>query len=157
LSYCIDTNCLIDLENLYPSDVFEGLWTSIDEIVENGDLFSVKDVLNELKETHDKENSVLQRWNSQNSFFIESGDAEIKMITQIMNDPTFEVFRDHAPDKGTWADPHLIACAKSRSAVVVTNETLNNKPQRKIPYVCVKLNVDYLSLLDMMRHLSWTF
>jgi hypothetical protein len=157
LSYCIDTNCLIDLENLYPSDIFSALWDSINEIVGKKDIFSVKDVFKELKETHDDEDPVLQRWKVQDGFFVESGNAELELLTKIMNDSQFEVFRNHAPDKGTWADPHLIACAESRNAIVVTNETLNNKPQRKIPYVCEAVNVDYLSLLNMMRHLNWTF
>ncbi|TMS41319.1 MAG: DUF4411 family protein [Methanobacterium sp.] len=157
MSYCIDTNCLIDLERQYPSTVFEGLWNNIYDLIDEGELFSVKDVLNEIKQEHDEFDPVVARWKDLPEFFIESGEDEEDILTEIMNNSDFEVFRNHAPDTGVWADPHIIACAESRSAIVVTNETLHKHPLRKIPYVCDVLSVRYMTLLDMMEHLGWKF
>lgn len=156
MEFFIDTNALIDLEYFRPS-IFVGLWDNVYEMVEEKELLSVVDVLNELKQSTDPIDDVLTRWKNEKRFFIESGDNEEKILTEIMNDPKFEVFRTRSPDRGSWADPHLIACAESRKAVVITNETLNSKPLRKIPYVCKERNLKYMSLLDMMEYLDWEF
>lgn len=148
---------MIDLERYYPSKVFVGVWDGIDELIINNQLFSVVDVLKELKQEHDDDDPVIERWEDAENFFVESNDEEQVIIKEIMNEERYEVFRNHAPDKGVWADPHLIACAESRDGFVITNETLNRQPERKIPFVCVDRDVKYMSMLELMQYLDWTF
>ena len=59
-------------------------------------------------------------------------------------------------NKGHWADPHLIACAMEDKTeiVVVTQESRTNKPQGKIPYVCKRLNIKSINLLEFIKEIN---
>ena len=73
-------------------------------------------------------------------------------MTKILEDSRFEVFKNNGKKEGPWADPHLIACAMvDNLVVVVTEENLNRRPQRKIAYVCKELGIPCINFVEFLR------
>ncbi len=48
--YCVDTSSIIDLAHNYPADVFQSVWTRIDELLQSGRLIVHERVRSELLE-----------------------------------------------------------------------------------------------------------
>ena len=53
--YLIDSSSLIELENKYPSDIsfFKPIYLKIDDMFKDGEIFSLKEVFNELKDSQE--------------------------------------------------------------------------------------------------------
>lgn len=51
-----------------------------------------------------------------------------------------------ARSRKTPADPYVVALALREQYVVVTNETIEHRPNRKIPGACKKLNIKHRTL-----------
>ena len=71
-----------------------------------------------------------------------------------MNNRTFQRHGANSPT-GLWADPHLIAYAITKNAIVITDENLNNNLERKIPYVCNELGIACMNFNDFMEYQEW--
>ena len=152
--YCIDTSSLVDWSDYYPPDVFPTLWDKLDWLIAEGRLISSKEVLLELKRQDDD----LYRWAaSRHSTFIEPDSDTQKCLGDIMaRFPTFAP--DTTPD-GVWADPYLIAMAKTKGYMLVTGEKSAGKGAKhpKIPNVCDAAGVRWCSLLEFIRLEKWQF
>lgn len=143
------------LDDNYPLDMFEPLWGLFYSLFDDEEIESVKEVWNELKDSQ-------EYWESYEDHFRELDDSESENLSKIMSCDKFNVFMDNGLKEqngdGYWADPHLIACAMNKNeAIIITEENLNNKPMRKIPYVCKELNkegynIKCINLLDFLRH-----
>ena len=151
--YLIDASSLNDLQDKYPKDIpiFEPIYNKVYEMFEKEELFSVREVYEELKDSQ-------EFWEDYKDCFRELTEKESKNVSDILCSDEFKVFVEQGMknNKGHWADPHLIACAMEDKTeiVVVTQESRTNKPQGKIPYVCKRLNIKSINLLEFIKEIN---
>ena len=145
--FIIDSSSLIHFEEKYPIDIFPTLWGEVFRLFEEGKVFSVSEVYEELEDSQ-------EIWEDYKEHFRNLTDEESKVVSDILTDPRFEVFKNWGlkEDDKPWADPHLIACAKvNNGVIVVTQENLNRNPKRKIAFVCGELGVPCIDFLEFLR------
>ena len=130
----------MQFEDRFPQDILPSLWDEIYKLFEEGTVFSVRAVYEELEDSQNL-------WRDYKSYFRELSVEETQAVGKILADSRFKVFKNHGTSEGPWADSHLIACAMvDELVIVVTEENLNRTPQRKIGYVCKKLGIRVLIL-----------
>jgi hypothetical protein len=152
--YSLDTSALLDgWRRYYPPDVFPGLWSRLDGLIEAGDLRATEEVLFELER---KDDDVFAWARERETRLFVPVDAEIQpLVSEILRD--FGKLVDTRSHRSA-ADPFVIALALQHRCTVVTGERPTNRPSRpNIPDVCRGLGIRYLSLLDLVRAESWTF
>jgi hypothetical protein len=148
--FVIDTNSLIEL-NRFNKNVFKSLWGEIYQLSMNKTLFSVTEVYKEL-EKHD--DSVKKEWEDKEYFFIDPGEKETNTLQFL---EPFEKFQEYGAKttNNLWADPYLIAYGLTINAIIITQESLKSKPERKIPYVCKELGIECMNLDNFMEYQNW--
>lgn len=150
--YVIDSSSLDELENKYPMDipVFEPIYFKLNKMFENGDLFSVREAYEELRDSQ-------EYWGDYEECFRELTEKESENVAEILGTEEFSVFvRWGLKESDThWADPHLIACAMEDSdLIIISEESSRNHPQRKIPYVCDKKGIRCIKVLEFLREIE---
>lgn len=157
-SFVFDTNILINLDNYNPK-IFKSLWYNIYSMIENREIFSIKEVEREINKSDDRINQKWQEINSQYDFFKDLSDCPNadKYWNTIQDLEYFEEFQNFGNRSQLWADPYLIAVGKVEDIIVVTDEKMTYNPKRKIPYVCDKLNIKCMSLDDFMIYNRWSW
>lgn len=145
--YCLDTSSIIVLRQLYPKDIpiFDELHKIIQKLLSSGRVAIVDLVLDELKSKEPELYAFIraylpkERLNKFDNYILE----------------TQRIIRTHYDGRGKShklkADPHVISCAKKEGLLVVTEEL--NSDETKMPSVCIKENVNYISFLDLIRKL----
>ena len=156
--YSFDTSALMDWQaRYYPLDVFRALETSIETLIAAGDCCAVQLVDDEVSSVGTPD---LRAWvkNHRGLFVpmtsdIQAAGAEIERNYPDLMDP-----------KGIHesADAYIIALARLRDGVVVSQETSaaekrNPKQRHFIPDVCRDLGVHCITLLGLMRREKWVF
>jgi Domain of unknown function (DUF4411) len=145
--YVIDTCSLIAMTETYPIDVFPGVWSKVEDLVDRNILISVEDVLVELSSKDDD----IHKWaKSRGGIFRElDGDIQYSAIEILTSHPNLLDLKN----KKSSADPFLIAVARANGGIVVTEEVYSGGPDRpKIPDVCKHYNIDCINLLTMLRN-----
>ena len=143
--YIIDSSSLIHFEDRFPYDIIPAIYDSFYALFEDGTVYSVKAVYEELMDSQ-------ELWADYKDCFRELTEEETKAVDKILSDPRFEVFKKHGMGDGPWADPHLIASAMvNDSIIIVTEENLRREPERKIAFVCEKLGIPYINLIEFLR------
>jgi Zn-dependent peptidase ImmA (M78 family) len=148
-SYSIDTSALIEAwVRSYPLDVFPTLWKQIEQLIRNGRLTAIDEVLRELERKVDD----LFKWAKAQSLLFVPLDATIqKEAIKIIN--RFSSLTDPNAMRGA-ADPFVIALAQVKSLTVVTAE--RSKPAKpRIPDVCKTLSIPCFTLLELFREEGW--
>lgn len=155
--YAIDTNVLMDWQARYfPTDVFTSLVEKMDILTQEGRLLAPDLVEEELNAVGTAE---LTAWaKARPAIFVPLAEVLTEALTiqgrfPGLKDPKAE-FEE--------ADAYVIALAKLRNGVVVTQETpaaekRNPKRTHFIPDVCRELGLPCISLLGLMRRERWTF
>lgn len=116
----------------------------------NGTIFSINEVFNELKDSQ-------EFWKEYKHYFRNLTRKESANVGEIFESEDFEVFIDQGLRERTqfWADPQLIACAMEDSEIiVVTEESSNHHPERKLPFVCGKMGISCIKLLELLRQIN---
>jgi len=140
----------------YPADVFTGLVASVDALIAAERLLApalVKEEIGAVGTTG------LNDWTENNAgIFVPT--AEVLAEAQAIQDQ-FAGLRDPRAEYEE-ADAYVIALAKMRGGIVVTQETpaaekRNPKRTHFIPDVCRELGVPCISLLGLMRREGWQF
>ncbi len=154
--YSIDTNSLMDWQaRYYPTDVFASLVGRMDGLIANGQLVAAELVF---EETGAVGSAGLIEWTKdRKGIFVSTADLLIDALT-IQNQ--FPGLRDPKAEYEE-ADAYVIALARQRGGIVVTQETSaaeKTRPRRShfIPDVCRELGVPCISLLGSMRKEGWT-
>lgn len=162
--YLVDSDVLITAKNLYYAfDICPGFWKSLLHHHQEGQLFSVDRVRNELLAGRRTENLV--QWVTEEvpkSFFLPVETDEVaRAYTEIMmwvqRHPSF---LDHAKAKfATGADGWLVAYSQVHGATVVTNEqpAPASRKDVKLPDVCDEFRVPRENTFDMLRALGAQF
>ncbi len=127
----------------------EDAWVAIISLVNQGRLFSCRQVLSELRDNplylgklKEYENALLAG---------DRDDIDYLMHVGI-------VTHDHpamskARGRKTPADPYVVALAELENYIVVADETCKNRPSRKIPGVCQQRGIRCLTLSNFLSAL----
>lgn len=157
--YCLDSNTFIEAKNLhYAMDFCPAFWDMIINKSEEGRIFSIDLVYNELI----KGNDSLADWikiQKQNNLFIETYDLETQEnFVGIVNYVTDNYSEREASKFLDVADPWLIAKCKTMDATLVTKEVLARGAKKvKIPNICEVFDVKYMQTHEMIRELGIKF
>ena len=155
--YSVDTNVLMDWQaRFFPTDVFETLVEKVDGLMHEGRLLAPALVQEELGAVGTAELVAWAKARPQVFVPLEEVLAEALSIQGRfpgLKDPKAE-FEE--------ADAYVIALARLRDGVVVTQETpasekRNPKRTHFIPDVCRELGVPCIGLLGLMRREGWRF
>ena len=152
--YSFDTSALIDgLERYYPEASFPALWIKVDDLVAERRLLISEEVWEEVQQR----DAVVKAWcEPRKDNIIVPTDADVASQVQV-------VLKGHErlvmEMRGrNRADPFVIAVAQLRGAVVVTGEGPDGTASRpKIPYICDRLGVRCIRLLEVIREEGWVF
>jgi hypothetical protein len=151
--YSFDTSSLLNgRRDLLPPATFPTLWNNIEAMIADGSVRCVDLVAEELAA---REDEVHQWAKSQVDLFVPL-TADVQMAVR-------EVLSQHPRLIGvgsgrSGADPFVIALARVRNGVVVTEETFSRNIEKpKIPDVCDTLSVPRLTLMGFVQKQGWIF
>jgi len=153
VAYSIDTSSLIWAWRFaYPRQRFPSVWAQIENLIRSGDLKASPMVLTELERQEDE----LHDWAAaQTELFIGLDEAQQQEVREIMAAHAGIV---QPGEDRVNADPFVIALARCRGFVVVSEERRSGNPNTpKIPNVCAARGVRCVNLLGLMTDLGWTF
>ncbi|MXW44435.1 MAG: DUF4411 family protein [Gammaproteobacteria bacterium] len=162
--YLVDSDVLITAKNLYYAfDLCPGFWKSLLHYHGQGQVFSVDRARSELLAGRRTEDLVQWvRSEVPRGFFLpvdndEVGRAYTEVMLWVQRHPNY--FDQAKADFATGADGWLVACAKVRNAIVVTNEQSSPASRRyvKLPDACDEFNVRRETTFQMLRTLGAKF
>ncbi|CAM2008025.1 PIN domain-containing protein [Acanthopleuribacter pedis] len=154
--YIFDSNSFNEMSKIYPSR-FPSFWTKIDEYIKNGSIISVKEAYEEVTRGADQDDFL--DWVKNNkAIFLAPSQQETFFVVEIFETKNF---RDMVRKKQLFegkpvADPFLIASAKVREGIVVTEERYR-KNSAKIPTICEHFGIKTLNLEGFMTQENWLF
>lgn len=152
--YCIDTSSLVTAWRFtYPYDNFKSLWEKIAGIAKKGRLITPMEVFEEIKKKDDE----LFKWiNQYEMMFHELNEDSQIFISDILSKFDRLINID---SPAVQADPQVIALAGEKGAIVVTEEKPDNatKKKTKIPTVCNHYNIQWMSLIQVIKKEKWNF
>jgi len=172
--YLLDTNAFIQpAKQYYQFDIFPSFWKSLCFHAEKGRIISIDKVRDEIEKGKDDVDEWARREFS-NWFMSSDEQCVADVYGQLMKWANKEegypphTYPDHAVKefmKGTNADARLIAYAKAKGCVLVTQElpkrSEKSKDQKKIkiPDACKEsgLNVECINLFQMLKELGERF
>lgn len=149
--YIFDTNVFSTFQHYYRSR-FPTIWERLDSLFNENGLLSVREALRELDRFNPSDD--VAEWIKLNKrIFMMPTEDEIRIVTEIMSNPEYRglIARKKIRNGDPVADPFLIAAAKSRNAILVTQE---KDEGIRIPRVCRDLGVQCINLesfLDIER------
>ncbi|MDD5455899.1 MAG: DUF4411 family protein [Candidatus Margulisbacteria bacterium] len=155
--YVFDTCTLSNIFNHYYSARFPTFWAKFDLMLKTKRITSVREVKNELALMNHI--VMLDDWlkTNKDSFPAPTPD-ELSFITKIYSVKHFQqnLERKKLLHGGPFADPFVIARAKSINGTVVTEEK-NKKNGRNIPNICEHFKIPCINFEDFLRRENWTF
>ena len=153
--YSVDTSSFMDWQaRTYPTDVFVSLLKRVAGLIAEERILAPALVREEIKAVGTND---LNKWAIANSgIFVPTADV-LADAQAIQNQ--FVGLRDPKAEHEE-ADAYVIALAKQKGGIVVTQETSaseKKKPPRShfIPDVCRELGIPCISLLGLMRREGW--
>ena len=159
--FLIDTNVLITAKNgPYAFDLVPKFWTELLRFHGSGNVFSIREVRDELMAGNDDLSDWVKR-ECPKPFFLKTDLVKIVETYRQYNVwVQGQPFRDFAKTdfaRTDNADPWLIAHAEVRDMVVVTFEREEPNARRRIPIpnVCRQFGVAQIDLYEMMRELKF--
>jgi len=157
MKYIFDNNTLTGIFRHYYRAAFPSFWIRFDEMVESGDILSVREAHNEIKNYSRKDE--LQAWAKSNpKFFHDPTPEELEFITEIYRVPHFlnGIGKQKLLAGGPFADPFIIAKAYIERGTVVTLE--KNLPNgAKIPNICSHFKIPCMNLQNFLKENNWSF
>jgi len=148
--YVFDTNSLRIIEYYYP-ERFPSFWNDFNENVTAGKILSVKEVYNEL-EGQLKEDFMIEWMTENKKIFMKPGQDEMNIVSRIFRRNTFQglVKGQNLLQGMPVADPFVVALAKIKNGIVVTEEKYKRNAA-SIPNVCEYLNVRCTKMNGFMQ------
>jgi hypothetical protein len=126
----LDTSSLVERRRVYPSNHFIQLWQNIESLIAEGRSIAPEEVRVELAA---KDDEVFAWAARQTGLFIPFDIAQRRETGLIANQfPSFV----NNPKARNRADPFVIALARVRGAIVVTEERPGSSDSPKIPFSC---------------------
>ena len=155
--YSVDSSSFMDWQaRFYPADVFTGLVQKIEALIADGRLRAPVLVREEIEAVGTA--GLIQWAQNQTDVFVPT--AEVLVDAQTIQNQ-FPGLRDPKAEFEE-ADAYVIALARSRSGIVVTQRPLPLRSGIRnehtfIPDVCRELGVPCISLLGLIRRERWNF
>jgi hypothetical protein len=155
--YAVDSSSLMDWQaRYYPTEVFPGLAVRIEALVEAGRFIAPALVREEIAAVG---SARLVEWIENHGEIIVPNAEVLTEALAIQNQ--FAGLSDPKSEHEE-ADAYVIALARMRDGIVVTQETpaaekRNPKRTHFIPDVCRELGIPCISLLGLMRREAWKF
>jgi len=157
MKYIFDNNTLTAIFRHYYRDSFPSFWGLFSKMIIDGNILSVREVHNEIKNYSRKDE--LEAWAKTNTyFFADPTTEELEFITQIYSVPHFynSISQQKLLKGGPFADPFIIAKAYVEQGTVVTLEKL--KPNAtKIPNICEHFKIPCIDLQGFLKQKKWSF
>lgn len=156
MSYVFDTNAFSQLFHSYYRNRFPTLWQQFDELIDNGEITSTREVAREIEGDRVV---ALRNWAQNKRHLFPSPDAaEATFVGQIFSVTHFlQVIEQRKLIKGGLnADPFIIARAHSLGRTVVTLESAPPNGA-KIPNICHHFGIPCISLEGFMEAEDWVF
>jgi len=156
MTYVLDTSSFRVCGHYFPSR-FPTFWEQFNNLVQSGDIISVREVRNELD--HQANRQHLRDWVDENrDIFLLPEAEETEFIPQIFAIRHFQqLIGVQQQLRGSpVADPFVIASAHTRGGIVVTEESYRPNAA-KIPNVCNHFGIDCVSIERMMEIEDWEF
>jgi hypothetical protein len=149
--FCFDTSSFIRAwHEAYPLDVVATFWGKLEAAIDGDVVITPDEVIRETKKRSDG----LHDW-------LKGRDKCIVEIDEDIQDAVASLLQRYEAlaknRKGaSAADPWVIATARVREAIVVSEEALTDSEKRpKIPGVCKGIGVECINLLEFMRRQGW--
>lgn len=141
--YVIDSCSLINAAKNYNLNKksFRNIWLAIDELIDNGLLYSTVEVLDEIKDDD------LIRWcNSHKHIFLPLSKGIQEKTAEVLKECPHIIKIKSVGNSN--ADPFLIATAIMEDAIIVTDEKMGDEKSLdyRIPNVCKKFGIGCISL-----------
>lgn len=151
--YSFDTSALINgRRDLLPPATFPSVWVRIEDMVADGSVRCVDEVLRELAR---RDGDAVHTWaREQDGLFVDL-DADVQAATARVLALHPRLLGNGKGRNG--ADPFVIALALARGGVVVTEESRGSLDRPKIPVVCEAMGVRCLTLVQFIGEQGWTF
>jgi hypothetical protein len=154
--YIFDTNVFITLGYYYLKR-FPTIWKRIDTLADEKELISAREVRRELNRicSSDYVNEWIER---HRNIFVIASDEECGIVASIFRNRQYRglVRRKNILKGLPVADPFIIAAAKTRNGIVVTEESAESKGAR-IPSVCDELGVECNNLEGFLEQQDLKF
>ena len=152
MPFCVDTSAWLDgWRRNYPRDVFQTLWTRIEELVDQGEIIASEEVYVEIAKKDDD----LHEWiQARKAMLVAPEEAVQLRVAALLG--KYPRLVDTLKGR-SQADPFVIATAMERGAVVVTGEQIGTAEKPRIPFVCYAEGVRCITFLEMIRELKLTF
>ncbi|MCZ4615206.1 DUF4411 family protein [Rhodococcus qingshengii] len=153
MSYTLDTNILVNLNRLYPRDIFPAMWANIEASVSASDSCICEAVLTEVHRGGDQ----LHQWAKGLSGFVCTiTDGELQTVAEIaIAHPGW------VQGSLNEADPFIIAHAKAEQSTLVTEENRKGPgtadKNQKVPNIADEHDVEVMKFFDYVRAHGWTF
>jgi len=159
MAYLLDTNTLIQAKNeYYAFDLCPGFWEWIDQAHENGEVYSIEPVRNELLEGADE----LCEWaqSRPDGFFLPMDATSTARMPEVVQWVQAADYKEAAKrDFLSKADPLLIAYSLAHNYTLATHEVHieGERKKVKIPTVSTALGVNCVRTFEMLRAQSASF
>mgnify|MGYP005838098599 FL=1 len=156
--YSVDTSTLMDWQaRFYPTDVFHGLKKRIEALIREARFHAVDLVRAEINAIGTTE---MKTWSDAQTGLYVPLTSDIQAQAQEIQRRYPDLVDLNNPHE--QADPYVIALAKQRNGIVVSQETSvhekrNPRKRHYIPDVCRDLGISCINLLDLMRWEGWSF
>lgn len=149
--YCADTSSLIAAwEERYPQENFPQFWEKLDELGAASRIFVPEAVIDET----DKRSKELNKWRKDRAYSHVGYDTDIQQEARAVLE-SYPLLVKQTKSRFA-ADPFVIATAKVKGLMVLTEETPSNSVNRpKIPDVCRALGIECINLIALIRRERW--
>ncbi|MEW2522328.1 DUF4411 family protein [Actinacidiphila alni] len=153
--YSVDTSALLDgLERYYPQATFPGLWEKIDGLVAEGRFFVSEEVWEEAR-VHDAATKIWLETHPKESIVVPTDTSVAAEVQSILVDYPRLVANMKGRNR---ADAFVIAVARKLGGVVVTGEGSDGNENRpKIPFICLRSQIECIRFIDIIRIEGWSF
>jgi hypothetical protein len=149
--YVLDSSALFDLRKMYPQHIFPGLWDRFNEMCNQKQIVSTREVFREIKKGNDE----LIPWAEQfEEIFLEPCEDELIITADILKYYPDNILAKYSTRP--WADPLVVSCAKYYSLPIIQHEVVDAN-QFKIPPIAKKVGVSCLRLTDFFQDEGWQF
>lgn len=157
--YCIDSSSIIDMNRIYPMDVFQGIWDEVNALAKTRRIIAPAEVFDEIRAGDDD----LVPWTKKHKkMFIPIQPEHVSFVQSIQKQFPFLA---HPEKTGPNADPWLIAIALSmnksagelfKTKCLIVTEESKTKPNR-LPFVCKYYGIECINNMGLFRREKWKF
>lgn len=153
--YCTDASSLIaGYIEQYHHERFPGLWANMADLADSGRLIASQAIYREVT----KQDNAIAAWvKLRRKIFMEQDTAQDVLMGRIVAEFPILVDPVKSITCASPADQLVVALAKSRDCLLVSEEKKGSDQRPKIPQLCGYLGVTQMAFADIIHKEGWTF